>query len=337
MPDLEETGQRNPKDIALAIFRFKVRRGIGVYYTLLATLPLLLIFLNSLSAPTYLAAISAGVLAPGILFFASATGMNRFTQMRFVMNLLDQDPKVRNERHRINRLLDGARTVLIAFLPLVAAAIFAITDSAVLGSVALIVYLVYVLSYYIFVFSKQPTDNVLPWRVEDWLVAVLPSVLLVLGFFQAISSSTVLVLLLLLFLLVGLKSSYQAPQAIAQVLGNDSFSRRPLTSKQDSVSISELTSENVLSSFTRVGIMIALLGTEQITFTDLMLVVGVSKSSLNFCVNALADAGYVTVRKGFKAAGGPRTFIRITDRGKVAIRAHLETMKRFASEYLPGE
>jgi DNA-binding MarR family transcriptional regulator len=337
VPALEEIRQQNPKDTALAIFRFKARRGIGVYYTLLATIPLLLIILTFSSTPPYIAAISVAVLAPVILVFASSAGMKRFTQMRFVMNLLDQNPNASNEKHRINRLLDGARTVLIAFLPLVAAAIFAITGSAVLGSIALIAYLGYILAYYIFVFSKQPTDNVLPWRIEDWIVAVFPPILLVLGFFQAIPSSTVLVLLLLLFLLAGLKSSYQAPQEISQVLGNDSFSRQPLASKQESVSISELSSENVLSSFTRVGIMIALLGTERITFTDLMFVVGVSKSSLNYCVNALADTGYVTVRKGFKAAGGPRTFIQITDRGKVAILAHLETMKRFASEYSPRE
>ena len=81
--------------------------------------------------------------------------------------------------------------------------------------------------------------------------------------------------------------------------------------------------------------MLALLGVEQITFTDLMLVVEVSKSSLNYSVNSLADAGYVTVHKGFKTAGGPRTFIQITDKGKDAIRTHLETMRRLASKYLP--
>ena len=90
-----------------------------------------------------------------------------------------------------------------------------------------------------------------------------------------------------------------------------------------------------MSSFTRVGIMLALLGVGQITFTDLMLVVEVSKSSLSYSVNALADAGYVTVRKGFKTAGGPRTFIQITNKGKETISMHLETMRRLASKYLP--
>ena len=90
----------------------------------------------------------------------------------------------------------------------------------------------------------------------------------------------------------------------------------------------------MLSSFTRVGIMLALLGVEQITFTDLMFAIKVSKSSLNHSVNALSDAGYVTVRKGFETAGGPRTFIKITKEGKAAIHAHLENMQTLASKFL---
>ncbi|MGA3060492.1 MAG: transcriptional regulator [Candidatus Bathyarchaeia archaeon] len=202
----------------------------------------------------------------------------------------------------------------------------------------LIAFVAYVLAYYSLVFSKKSADSVLPWRAEDWLVAVLSPTLLLLSFFQLINTTTYLVSLLLLFLLAGVKSSYQAPQELVQVLSDkDSFIRNPLSPsrKQDDVSLSELASGGALSSFTRVGIMLALLGVGQITFTDLMLVVEVSKSSLSYSVNALADAGYVTVRKGFKTAGGPRTFIQITNKGKETISMHLETMRRLASKYLP--
>ena len=41
MPDLGEERLQNPKDIALATFRFRARRGTGVYYALLSTLPIL--------------------------------------------------------------------------------------------------------------------------------------------------------------------------------------------------------------------------------------------------------------------------------------------------------
>ncbi|MGD0643828.1 MAG: transcriptional regulator [Candidatus Bathyarchaeia archaeon] len=334
---LEEEEQK-PKNIALAIFRFRARRGIGVYYALLSTVPLLVAVLDDLSAPLFLILTSVGLLVLGILFFARWAGMKRFYQMRLAIDLFEQKQNPKKRRHRLNRLLEGARTVLVTLLPLVAATIFEITGNAILGSVALIAFVAYVLAYYIFVYSRQSADSVLPWRTEDWLVAVFPPTLLLLSFFQVISTTTYLVFLLLLFLLTGTKSSYEAPQELVQVLSDkDSFSREPLSpsKKQDAVSLSEIASGGALSSFTRVGIMLALLGVEQITFTDLMLVVEVSKSSLNYSVNALADAGYVTVHKGFKTAGGPRTFIQITNKGKEAISMHLETMRRLASKYLP--
>ncbi len=329
---LEEEEQK-PKNIALSIFRFRARRGIGVYYALLSMVPILVGVLVSLSAPLYAILISVGLLVLGILFFSRLAGMNRFYQMRLVMDLFEQ--KQEKHRHRLNRLLESARTALV-LLPLVAAAIFEVTSSAVLGSVVLIAFVGYVLFYYFLVFSKQSADSVLPWRIEDWLVAVFPATLLMLSFFQEINTTTYLVSLILVFLLAGIKSSFEAPQELVQVLSaKDSFSTDPLPSrKQDDVSLSEFASGGVLSSFTRVGIMLALLGVEQITFTDLLMVVQVSKSSLNYSVNALSDASYITVRKGFKTAGGPRTFIQITDKGKVAISLHFETMRRLASKYL---
>jgi len=334
---LEEEEQK-PKNIALSIFRFRARRGIGVYYALLSTAPILLGVLVSLSAPLYFILISVGLLVLGILFFARLAGMKRFYQMRLVMDLFEQKPKQEKQGHRLNRLLESARTVLVTLLPLVAATIFEVTGSAILGSIVLIAFVTYVIAYYLLVFSRQSADSVLPWRIEDWLVAVFPPTLLLLSFFQAISITTYLVLLLLLFLLAGVKSSFEAPQELVRVLNDkDSFITEPWSPsrKQDDVSLSELASGGALSSFTRVGIMLALLGVERITFTDLMLVVKVSKSSLNYGVNDLAVAGLVNVRKGFKTSGGPRTFIQITDKGKESMRVHLETMRRIASKYLP--
>jgi|LSQX01.3.fsa_nt_gb DNA-binding transcriptional ArsR family regulator len=93
---------------------------------------------------------------------------------------------------------------------------------------------------------------------------------------------------------------------LVQVLnGKDNFNRNQPPLKRYDVNLSELTSDGALSISTRVGIMLALLGAEQITFTDLMLMVGVSKSALNYSVNTLADAGYVTDQKGFKTEGEP--------------------------------
>lgn len=329
---LEE--EQKPKNIALAIFRFRARRGTGVYYALLSTVPILVGILEGLSAPAYLILTSVGLIVVGILFVARFAGMKRFYQMRLVMGLFEQDQK--NAGNRFNGLLYGARTILVTLMPLVAASVFVVTGNAILSSLLLIAFAGYVLAYYSMI-MKQATINVLPLRVEDWFVALCPPSLLLFYFFQVIGTTPYLLSLLLVFLLAGIKSSYDAPQALVNALSDrDSFRRESSAppNKRDDVNLSEIASGGALSSFTRIGIMLALLGVEQITFTDLLFAIKVSKSSLNHSVNALADAGYVTVRKGFEAAGGPRTFIRITKEGKKAIRSHLENMQTIASKFL---
>jgi DNA-binding MarR family transcriptional regulator len=330
-----EDERQEPRNIALALFRFKARRGIGVYYTLLATVPILVALFDTYSAPSYLTLISVGLLILSILFLARWAGMKRFYQMRLVMAFFEQQNEGEKQRLKLRGVLGSARTVLITLLPLIAAAVFVSTGSAILASGVLIGLVSYMIAYYIFVFSRQLADAVLPWQVEDWLIVALPTTLLLLSFFRVIGTTPYLVSLLLLLLLAGLKSSYDAPQALVQVLNDkNSFSRSLSSSKNEDVNISELASGGTLSSSARVGIMLALLGVGQITFTDLLFVVKVSKSTLNHSVNVLADAGYVTVRKGFKTAGGPRTFIQITNQGKSAIRIHLENMQKLASKFL---
>lgn len=322
---------QKPRNIALATFRFRARRGIGVYYSLLSTVPILVGVLINLSAPSYLVLISTGLLVLGILSLASLAGMKRFYQMRSVMSLLERDQEER--RSSIGRYLESARIVLVTLLPLVAAAIFAITGNAVLGSLVLVAFVAYVVAYWFS--SRQSANSVIPWRMEDWLVTLFTPALLLLYFFQLIGTTTYLISLILLFLLAGIKSSYEAPQALVQVLSErEGFGEPSTSSKRDDVNLAELASGGALSSLTKIGIMLALLGVEQLTFTDLMFVVKVSKSSLNHSVNALEEARYVTIHKGFKTIGGPRTFIEITKQGKKAIRTHLENMQTLASKFL---
>ena len=268
--------ERELRNIALAIFRFRARRGVGVYYTLLAIVPLFVGVMDTLSAPAYFTIISVGLLILGILFLARSAGMNRFYQMRLVMSLFEQEGEKRGLA--LNRVFGSARTVLITLMPLVAAAIFEVTGSAILGSAILIALVIFVITYYKLLFLKHSADSVLPWRIEDWLIVVFPSTLLLLSFFQVVGTTTYLVSLLLLLLLAGLKSSYEAPQELVQVLSDKDSFRRETLKNQEVVSLSELASGGPLSNFTRVGIMLALLGVEQITFTDLMFVVKVSKS-----------------------------------------------------------
>jgi DNA-binding MarR family transcriptional regulator len=95
-----------------------------------------------------------------------------------------------------------------------------------------------------------------------------------------------------------------------------------------------LSSSGPLSSSARVAILAALLAFRRTTFTELMLVVNVPKSSLNMSLTILRESGYITVRKGFMGMGGPRTIVEITPAGEKAIRDHLALMQNLAQTLL---
>ena len=117
-----------------------------------STAPILVGVLESLSAPLYVILISVALIVRGILFLARIAGMKRIYQMSLVMDLLGEKQKKERHGRRLNRILDSARIVLITLLPLVAATIFAVTGSAILGSAMLMAFVAYVVAYYFLVF-----------------------------------------------------------------------------------------------------------------------------------------------------------------------------------------
>jgi DNA-binding MarR family transcriptional regulator len=79
----------------------------------------------------------------------------------------------------------------------------------------------------------------------------------------------------------------------------------------------------------------ALLGVRKVTFTELLLAVGVPKSSLHRNLEVLEDHGFVKQSRGFlPSVSGPRSFVEITPKGEVAIRVHLETLRIMADKIL---
>ena len=148
-----------PKNIALAIFRFKARRGIGVFYTLLAIVPIVVAILEELSAQSDFLIVSVGLVVFGILLLARWAGMKRFSQMSAVMALFEKKERRENWELKLKRTLDGGRIVLFTLFPLLATAVFDATNSAVLGSGVLAAFVSIVLGYYFLAFSRQPADN----------------------------------------------------------------------------------------------------------------------------------------------------------------------------------
>jgi DNA-binding MarR family transcriptional regulator len=99
----------------------------------------------------------------------------------------------------------------------------------------------------------------------------------------------------------------------------------------------DLGSPGPFSISTRVGIMTALLGLKQATFSELLLAVKTPKSSLNKNLGILEDHGFIRQRRGFLPALGPRTFIQITPEGENAIKSHLEWMRALANSLLGSQ
>jgi len=90
--------------------------------------------------------------------------------------------------------------------------------------------------------------------------------------------------------------------------------------------IGRLSSLGPLSNSGRAGILIVLLGLKRATFTDILVAVKTSKSSLSTSLSILERSGYVRTEYGFFRRGGPRTIIVITKEGEEAIIEYLNIM-----------
>ena len=282
------------------------------------------------TVPVYVSQVSIVITLLLVWLIARMAGMQKFHQMITTIDVLDGNAAGEKPGHRLARIIkEGLATPI---LPLVAIAVIYIVGVSIfaLGGVALWIGIAFYSN--LRAFSKSPKDHILQRHIEDWLVILTLPALIVLS---ALRLNQVIVLgaIAPLWLGAGIKSMYESPQNLYGELGSDSKAQTKKTT--DDHSLTELASAGVLSNSARVGILIALQGVERITFTDLLVSLKLSKSSLNRSVKILEDAGYVTVHTGFKAAGRPRTFIQITEGGKIAIGDHLETMKQVAEKYMP--
>ena len=176
-----EQEQQNPKDIALAVFRFRARRGIGVFYALLSIAPLVAALLAYLSAPAYVSQISIPVIFIVIWLFARIAGMHRFYEMNDAISLFEGKEKRQKQRNKLTEILK--RGFISPILPLVAIVILDLIGLGIIAFIVLIAWFAAIIFYNIFVFSKKSPDSILHRRIEDWLVLFLaPTILLLSGF-----------------------------------------------------------------------------------------------------------------------------------------------------------
>jgi DNA-binding transcriptional ArsR family regulator len=81
----------------------------------------------------------------------------------------------------------------------------------------------------------------------------------------------------------------------------------------------------------RLAIVAALAATPEMSFSELKAALAVTDGNLSAHARALEEAGYVAVRKTFRARK-PHTALRLTRRGREAFLDYLEALRRIVDQ-----
>ena len=84
----------------------------------------------------------------------------------------------------------------------------------------------------------------------------------------------------------------------------------------------------LLHSELRLAVMSVLIGADEADFVYLRQQTGATAGNLSVQLDKLAAAGYITVEKGFQGKK-PRTTCRITDTGRAAFTAYVESLRSY--------
>ena len=93
--------------------------------------------------------------------------------------------------------------------------------------------------------------------------------------------------------------------------------------------------DNLLLEPKRLQICGALAAVDEAEFGTLRELLGVADSVLSKHLKALDEAGYVTTSKQKASSGRPRTWVRLTRQGKVALASHVAELRRLAQDIAP--
>lgn len=84
--------------------------------------------------------------------------------------------------------------------------------------------------------------------------------------------------------------------------------------------------DDVVHQRVRLGILTVLYEADGVDFGYLKRVLGVTDGNLSRHLSVLAEAGLVTIEKGFEGRR-PRTWVNATRKGRKALAAHLATLQ----------
>lgn len=84
----------------------------------------------------------------------------------------------------------------------------------------------------------------------------------------------------------------------------------------------------LLHSELRLAVMSLLAGVDEADFTYLKEQTGATSGNLSVQIEKLAEAGYISVEKGFRGKM-PRTVCRLTPTGTEAFRAYVKALRKY--------
>jgi hypothetical protein len=208
--------------IAARLFRYKLRRGLGVFYALIAIMPILGIILY-LTVPllTVLSGLMAGYLA--IYVVARFSGFEGLSRMQYSLDFLrGKRGKVYDEKgyRRISWTKSFASFFLLIVFPWLA---YSIADQEGYTTLASVIILILITAFAIIeaisrLRRKKDNKNigVFERKAEDWAIIVGS---LSIALLANVSGAPVWTWALAspIFLLAGIKSLYDAPKELALV------------------------------------------------------------------------------------------------------------------------
>jgi hypothetical protein len=208
--------------IASRLFRYRVRRGLGVFYSLIAAMPIVGITLY-LTVPAFF--VVCGLIAGYLVIYivARLSGFSAITRMQYSLDFLHGGRGLTYDEkgyRRVSWTKSFLNFFLLIVLPWLAYSIADQEGYTTLSSLIVLTLITTWILVEIFSRRKRSSDkkgiNVLDRKVEDWVVIIGS---LTIALLANVSGAPVWTWALAspIFLLSGIKSLYDAPKELALV------------------------------------------------------------------------------------------------------------------------
>ena len=215
-------GQRKEAgDIVYRWFRFRVRRGLGLFYSLLSVLPVLGSILGTLfvSQNVALAGVTVGIVC--IWIVSRTAGFQGFGRMRSTIDLLKENESAGGRGREFRRT---TTFLFISVWPWVAYAVASALGQRYLEVLFALIWLVEFVAYRIFSLRRNK-NPIVSHTIEDWLVVFCIPIAALVSAIQIIPNASPFFGFVLgspFLLFAGIKSLYDAPKELVAGLGGES-------------------------------------------------------------------------------------------------------------------